>query len=167
MLKPFSAAPKQSNLADAWFGQIFSELNRREPQDISFTSASNQPLYPANVFYHNWLGGPGRRRHACVSPTVLVNAVCRGTVAALEEQERAKRAKHQAACELSGEYAFIPFVVDTFGNLSPDASSLLARLAKQAIYKIGSQTDTAVKRKMAEASIGSHVLNLVRVCTLQ
>ena len=108
---------------------------RREPQDISFTSASNQPLYPADVFYPNWLGGPGRRRHACVdvtcvSPTVLVNAVCRGTVAALEEQERAKRAKHQAACELSGEYAFIPFVVDTFGNLSPDASSLLARLAK-------------------------------------
>ena len=36
----------------------------------------------------------------------------------------------QAACELSGEYTFIPLVVDTFGNLSPDASSLLARLAK-------------------------------------
>ena len=63
-------------------------------------------------------------------------AVCRGTVAALEEQERAKRAKHQAACELSGDYAFIPFVVDTLGNLSPDTSSLLARaLGKTASLK--------------------------------
>ena len=39
-------------------------------------------------------------------------AVCRRTVAVLEEQERAKRAKHQAACEFSGEYAFTPFVVE-------------------------------------------------------
>ena len=59
---------------------------------------------------------------------MLINAVCRATVAALEEQERAKRAKHETACELSGEYAFIPFVVDNCGNLSPDTSSLLARL---------------------------------------
>ena len=66
----------------------------------------------------------------CRLLTVLVNAVCRGTVAALEEQERAKRAKYQAARELSCKHAFGPFVVDAFGNLSPDASSFLARLAK-------------------------------------
>ena len=108
---------------------------RREPPEINFTSQSNHTLLPADVFYPRWLGGPGRRLHACVdvtcvSPTVLVNDVCRGTVAALEAQERAKRDKHQDACERSGEYAFIPFVVDTFGNYATDALSHLARLAK-------------------------------------
>jgi len=87
-------------------------------------------LKPADVMVYEWVRG----KHACVDLTKVSPLVGLGvgpfTVgqAALKAAS-SKVAKHEKSCS-DNEHAFIPFALDTFGFLAPEAVDLLHRVQK-------------------------------------
>nr|GFA33696.1 putative reverse transcriptase domain-containing protein [Tanacetum cinerariifolium] len=89
-----------------------------DPSDGRFT------LRPADVLVFEWVG----RKHACVDLTgvsPLVGLSSKGFTPAAS----GKVTKHEKAC-IENQSVFIPFALDTFGFLAPEAVELLSRVQR-------------------------------------
>nr|GEX68040.1 putative reverse transcriptase domain-containing protein [Tanacetum cinerariifolium] len=87
-------------------------------------------LRPADVLVFRWVGG----KHACVdlngvSPLVRLSSKGFTVGQATLKAASCKVTKHEKAC-IENQHVFIPFALDTFAFLAPEAVELLSRVQR-------------------------------------